>query len=441
MSGTTLCGVHNPMGTTRRPPQLHAVNAIRVIAEYFVVRHHILPIHLQEGEFDEQVHGPIGVDIMSFFFVLSGFVLMYSFEHEDFSTWQAKKMFVWGRVSKIYPIFLLNWLFALPKRIIDPDPKEQGCWTYLVCPPLQLIMMDSWFGCGYYFTLNGLSWFLSCLFWLWLLFPFIKDPLITHVFCYRHVWLKLWFIHMFWVSAFVWLWGYDIYTLAPFPFLRLGEFLIGCGAALAPDAWIVTAGRYWIPFTIVITLYNLERVDHGMQWLCLHEDAAHTDCSLWQAGQRQFDNLRTPCITILEKIVNKYALVWACLIHGIARDELHFLNACNEPNAMPHSKHWTFRILHADIFKILNKVSPTLYLSHFSMFYAIIFLGEHLLGWMKNKWRDDTLLFAVYLACYGLQYALQWLMDRTSKLFSSQATDLKLSEDDKEPLVLENVGT
>jgi hypothetical protein len=68
-------------------------------------------------------------------------------------------------------------------------------------------------------------------------------------------------------------------------------------------------------------------------------------------------------------------------------------------------------------------------------------LGEHLLGWMKDKWRDDTLLFAVYLACYGLQYALVWLMDKMTRFFFSQATDLKLSEDDKEPLVIENVGT
>ncbi len=86
----------------------HAGNEIRLIAEYFVVRHHISPSHLQKGGYDEQARGPIGVNITRFFFVLSGFALEFSFELEDFSTWQAKKEFaiMKSRISQLYPIFL-----------------------------------------------------------------------------------------------------------------------------------------------------------------------------------------------------------------------------------------------------------------------------------------------------------------------------------------------
>jgi peptidoglycan/LPS O-acetylase OafA/YrhL len=434
MTEPTLGNANHTSVKPRKPPQLHAVNAIRVVAEYFVVRHHILPSHLQKGDYDEHAHGPIGVDIMSFFFVLSGFVLMYSFERTDFSTWQSKREFILGRITKLYPIFLLNWMFALPKRIIDPEPAEQTCWTFHLCPVLQLVMLDSWFGCGYNFALNGISWFLSCLFWMWFVFPFIKDHLITYVFRNSYIWPKLMLINTVWGLAFIMLWDYDIYTVAPFPLLRFGEFLIGCGAALAPESWFITGRRYWIPFTLVIILYNLERVEHGMLWLCLREDAAHSDCSLWRAGQKQLDDIRTPCITVLEKIVNKYAVVWACLIHGIARDELSFLTASADPSNPPPPRHWTLRVLHTDVFKFLSKFSPTLYLSHLNMYYAVIFLGQYLVGWVKNKWRDDTLLFAVYVACYSLQNALTWILDRLSQLYSHQST--RKGEEDHEPLVV-----
>jgi hypothetical protein len=68
------------------------------------------------------------------------------------------------------------------------------------------------------------------------------------------------------------------------------------------------------------------------------------------------------------------------------------------------------------------------------MYYAVIFLGQYLLGWEKNKWRDDTLLFAVYVACYSLQNALIWILDRLSQLYSHQST--RKGEEDHEPLVV-----
>lgn len=434
MTDNTTGNADHSSGKARHPPRLHAVNAIRVIGEYFVVRHHILQPRLEKGEYNENASGPIGVDIMSFFFVLSGFVLMHSFEREDFSTFHAKTRFVMDRISKLYPIFLLNWLFSVPKKFIDPSPLEQTCWAHKLCPILQLVMLDSWFGCGFNFIFVGVSWFLSCLFWMWVLFPFIKDILVHRLFhSPQNIWIKLFVVNLLWSSACVLLWGYDIYTLSPFPPLRLGEFLIGCGAALAPESpFFATNRRYWIPFLLVILLYNLQRVNHGMTWLCIHENAAHTGCSIWHWGQDKLEHIQTPCITFLEKIVNKYALVWACLIHGVARDELRYLATHVTTPSTP--KHWTLRVLHADIFKTLSKFSPTLYMSHLSMYFAVIFLGQYLMGWTKNKWRDDTLLFVVYLACYSLQNALICILDRLSQLYSHQST--RKGGEDHEPLVV-----
>jgi hypothetical protein len=120
-------------------------------------------------------------------------------------------------------------------------------------------------------------------------------------------------------------WAFDIYTITGLPFLRIGEFLIGCGTAVAlrlEEPWWLENGRYWIPFTGVIAFYCFQRTDHGLGFLCLHEDAWNTgSCSVWHAGQAWVEN-KPPCITVLEKILNKYALVWAALIYGVARAEL-----------------------------------------------------------------------------------------------------------------------
>ncbi len=71
------------MGSDGRPPVLHTVNAIRVLAEFFVVRLHVLHDHMLQGEYNEHEHGPLGMDVMTLFYVMSGFVMMYSYGQDD----------------------------------------------------------------------------------------------------------------------------------------------------------------------------------------------------------------------------------------------------------------------------------------------------------------------------------------------------------------------
>ena len=75
-----------------KKPKLHNVNSIRVIAEYLVVRYHVL-------KQDNGEHGAMGLDIMSFFFVLSGFGTMYTFEPEYLTTAREGVFHVGARVA------------------------------------------------------------------------------------------------------------------------------------------------------------------------------------------------------------------------------------------------------------------------------------------------------------------------------------------------------
>ena len=368
-----------------KPRKLHGIDAIRVVAEYLVVRFHVLPEDKREG-----FHGPIGVDIMSFFFVLSGFVMMYTFERADFSTWQAVRQFWWDRLRRVYPVFLINWLCWIPYlvKVWDPDTKEGQCWLRKLCPLLQLVMLDGWAGCGVAFTANGVSWYLSCLMWLWLVFPLIKDALVDRFSRAGSVWAKMAWINLAWICIVCLFWPFDLYTISGLPFLRIGEFLIGCGVAsalrLEAPGWLAN-GRHWIPFAGVVLFYCFQRVDHGLWFLCLHENAQHDGCSIWNAGQAWVEN-KPPCITVFEKIPNKYALVWAVLIHGVARAEIAGVKG---------------GFLQAEVFKLLSSFSLALYLGHVNMYMAVVGIGR-VLGWNKVDWRDDTVLILVYLLCYGM---------------------------------------
>ena len=52
--------------------------------------------------------------------------------------------------------------------------------------------------------------------------------------------------------------------------------------------------------------------------------------------------------------------------------------------------------------RVLSGMSLNLYLGHVNMLLLIEWLGEQLLSIHRTDWRDDTKVFLVYLACYGL---------------------------------------
>ena len=379
-----------------KPSPLHTINAMRVLAEYWVVRHHCL-VKRRSEKLDM---GPIGDDIMSFFFVMSGFVVMYRHEKTDFSRWESKREFLVSKVSLIYPVFLLNLLFKLPSTIIDLVTTK--CWIYYFCPIAQIGMLDGWVGCGASFSMHGTAWYLSCIMWLWLVFPFIKDIVVDRVFGQQWVWCKMLAINITWALLFLSLWAYDLQTLAGVPVLRLGEFLLGCGAALAlhhESLKCLAGNRFWAPFVCVLTLYILEKTDHGLSWVCLREHLQHEECTLWHAGQTQFSGIKPPCITLAEKIPNKYALVFAATLYGLGRAELA------EDDTV-----WFLSILQADIFKVLGSFSLMLYLSHTSMSCVVKWLAPNVFGWRVVELHDDILLFWIYVLSYLLHQAFTRLL-------------------------------
>jgi peptidoglycan/LPS O-acetylase OafA/YrhL len=77
---------------------------------------------------------------MSFFFVLSGFVMTHTHLDDDMSTWQSKHDFWWKRFSKMYPIFVLFWAVSLVFYTTRPEFQIKDT----LCHYVQLTMASTW---------------------------------------------------------------------------------------------------------------------------------------------------------------------------------------------------------------------------------------------------------------------------------------------------------
>jgi len=361
---------------------LHSLNALRVIAEFFVVRHHI--VHFQLG-MDMFVS-----DLMSFFFVLSGFVLMYTHYDRKFSSRQDIFNFWYGRLTKMYPTYLTCLLFRLHLVFIIALDFPDRCVFELICPLLQFFFLNNWVGCGIRFITNVQSWYLSTLVWFWLVFPVSKE-FIKNLFSIRPT-LKMIVISVLSTALIYPFSDNYIFTLCPFPLFRVGEFLIGCGCACIvkerndDDTRVITRIPAALSVVYLALLYGLLSFRHPFNDLCLHAEIETSECIMWQKSV--WIPMTTPCRMGFQKYFNKHALLWAVIIHFVS---------CMEK---AKSTGFLMQLLNHDIFKTLSQFSIELYLGHIDMNHILNFVPV-IFGW-GNIWTYDLLILCVYAMCYLL---------------------------------------
>jgi hypothetical protein len=93
--------------------------------------------------------------------------------------------------------------------------------------------------------------------------------------------------------------------------------------------------------------------------------------------------------------LNKYAFIFAILIHGIAREELEGKNTG-----------WIIAFLNSEFFRCMSKFSLSLYLGHANIAMALDWLSLKILDMELKMWRDDTILIIVYATCYLLHHIM-----------------------------------
>jgi peptidoglycan/LPS O-acetylase OafA/YrhL len=99
------------MGEQARP-HLRALTGLRFVAAFQVLAYHALPVAAAPGWVRALVgSGYVGV---SLFFVLSGFVLTYTYHDSLLDGTATRRDFLVARVARLYPVYLLALIVAIP---------------------------------------------------------------------------------------------------------------------------------------------------------------------------------------------------------------------------------------------------------------------------------------------------------------------------------------
>lgn len=111
--------------------------------------------------------GYIGV---TFFFVLSGFILSYTY-HERISGKEiALKTFLVKRIARIYPMHLLTFCVMIP--LIIRETPDYSLIDFMKHTVVNAFLFQSFIPLeSYYFSFNGPSWSLSVEMFFYVLFP------------------------------------------------------------------------------------------------------------------------------------------------------------------------------------------------------------------------------------------------------------------------------
>src|SRR5262245_45903466 len=208
---------------------LRALTGVRFLAAFYVVSFHTLPFlrsHFRLPRAAEQFlsNGNLAV---AFFYLLSGFILAYTYEGKIKNPRDYVRYFR-ARFARIYPVYLLSLLLVLPFQLKTPLGSKLAV----------LFMVQAWNPAnpGLAGVWNYPAWSLSVEAFFYLIFPLFLVPmskwsvrtlqLMMSAFLLVSVMLHT-------PSMVLGVWNGVTYGLrVPLPVLRLPEFLVGVSLGL-----------------------------------------------------------------------------------------------------------------------------------------------------------------------------------------------------------------
>ena len=159
-------------------PKIAALTSLRFFAAFYVVLYHICRSNRQIVLFHENPYLPlktftlIGFTAVSFFFVLSGYILAIVYLQNGSPV--KKKKFWLARFARIYPLFAVSLLLDLP-RLFLMLLAQHGWHTAVLNSSVvfagNLVMLQAWIPQAN--VLNNPVWSLSVETVFYLLFPII----------------------------------------------------------------------------------------------------------------------------------------------------------------------------------------------------------------------------------------------------------------------------
>lgn len=221
--------------------QIKPLTSLRFFFALAVFGHHCSFLAKEEGlasqiYFGLFYEGFIGV---TFFFILSGFILSYAYQDRLLQKTVRRKQFYWGRFARIYPLHLFTFLLMVPVRRADWLEGGAGMILAKLCAQLSLTQ-SYWLIDDIYSSYNAPAWSISDEAFFYLLFPFLLMGI-------ERMWRK---------------WNYGVVALAAF-FL-----IIPISMPLVPPDWqhevfYVHPLVRLADFSLGVLLYQLWRRQEG----------------------------------------------------------------------------------------------------------------------------------------------------------------------------------
>ncbi len=171
-----------------RQPELPGLTGIRFYAALLVYLSHVVEVipgmTAIGGSFLIFNVGVVGV---AFFFVLSGFILTYNYADafsQGVST-RNYRTFVWTRLTKIYPVYLLTLTMGMSMALLSSHGAVD--WRAII---LHVFLLQNWWPSNepaFFGYFNGPAWALSCEWFFYLVAPLAIFALVSA----KHRWVPL----------------------------------------------------------------------------------------------------------------------------------------------------------------------------------------------------------------------------------------------------------
>lgn len=202
-----------------KPSALDSLTSLRFFAAASIVLFHMQGTLLPTG------HTPVLALGVSFFFVLSGFILAYVYPNGI-----EPKRFYLARFARLWPVHAAT--LALTLWLLVPHLLGRSEWTGPLV--LNALMLHAWAPItGYVFSFNAVSWSISTEMFFYLLFPLLMTKHLKLVIAIVAA-VTLWCLFVLEIASVET--GNNLWHLSPthfvlqHPIMRVLEFAVGVAA-------------------------------------------------------------------------------------------------------------------------------------------------------------------------------------------------------------------
>lgn len=312
-----------------------------------------------------------------FFFILSGFVLTWSWNPQ-----LPVRAFYIRRIGRIWPSAMVALLLAIPVFYsFNPDPaqwwvKPVDVGVLLLSVPL---IQGWWLAPAILFSGNPAAWTLTCEFFFYSLHPviqrvFVKSsiPVIFLAICGLFLAVTL-------VKAGCLVSGGLGCVELPLPVSRLPEFILGMGVGILAGRGVLLRINPWLPISVLGALF------------------------LGLAFGSQL-GIPAPLLALTNNFSNELTLfLMVLIIAGIARRDIEKLPTVFSPP-------WMVK---------LGEVSFTFYLVHATVMYVFVnVFGQLEISWRNLTWYPIVLAAGLMLA-FLLHHFVEKPFERRIRVFSN----------------------